>query len=366
MDTFFWMSGLLSTLGLLKCMDQSTSTLKFLRVHCKFVAARWLRLTPLYAFVLAWYELLQTHMGGGPVWGECRKGWGTDDCQTDWWANLLYINNLYPSLKHSSTCMGHSWYLANDMQFSFMLPLLVWVYLKRTWMGLAGVGVLMAGALGYNVIVFQQHHLTPLISLHPNDEYFQLVYIKPWARIGAYLIGVLTAYLYDWSKSNTATWQPLVKGYHLAGMWGTAGAVMLTCVFVTKLGSQCVDVMCTEGGWGQTWDTVYGSFSHVAWTGALSLIALMCFSGQGGGVEAFLGTRAFQAPAKLSYAAYLVHPMVILTLYCSQTVMLTYTGEWYALTYIGICVYTAAAAGLLWVFVEQPAASILMQKIRDV
>ena len=42
-------------------------------------------------------------------------------CHKSWWANLLYIQNLY----ETDACVGQAWYLANDMQFYIIAPFFI-------------------------------------------------------------------------------------------------------------------------------------------------------------------------------------------------------------------------------------------------
>ena len=50
-----------------------------------------------------------------------------DGCPTGWWTNLLYINNFYtgPQENPSQRCLGFTWYLANDMQFYILSPIVL-------------------------------------------------------------------------------------------------------------------------------------------------------------------------------------------------------------------------------------------------
>ncbi|GFY55368.1 hypothetical protein TNIN_374681 [Trichonephila inaurata madagascariensis] len=82
-----------------------------------FYIHRFIRLTPVYMIVLAFYTSLSGYLGSGPVWTVPN----TDpNCHSNWWWNFLYINNLQPA---ADACAGWFWYLANDMQFYVISPL---------------------------------------------------------------------------------------------------------------------------------------------------------------------------------------------------------------------------------------------------
>lgn len=50
------------------------------------------RLTPPYMFVLMIFAALFAYIGDGPFWHLISKN--ADNCHTNWWYNLLYINNF--------------------------------------------------------------------------------------------------------------------------------------------------------------------------------------------------------------------------------------------------------------------------------
>ena len=51
------------------------------------------RLTPTYMIVLMTYATLWHYFGEGPFMREYVAD--ADGCETAWWTNLLYINNIY-------------------------------------------------------------------------------------------------------------------------------------------------------------------------------------------------------------------------------------------------------------------------------
>ncbi|KAK3239396.1 hypothetical protein CYMTET_50673, partial [Cymbomonas tetramitiformis] len=77
-------------------------------------------------------------------------------------------------------------------------------------------------------------------------------------------------------------------------------------------------------------------------------------------VNAFLSWTAWQPAGKVSYVAYLVHPGVLLTYFCSTSRMVEYSDGWYASSYTFTCVWTFGVALLFYLFVEQPLANLLM------
>jgi hypothetical protein len=48
---------------------------------------RYLRLTPLYAYILLMYGTVVVHLGEGPVWFRLERE--AANCRTQWWTNLV-------------------------------------------------------------------------------------------------------------------------------------------------------------------------------------------------------------------------------------------------------------------------------------
>lgn len=64
------------------------------------------------------------YFGDGPLWP--YEGVEPNDCSA-WWTNLLYVNNFF---QMDNKCVGHAWYLANDMQFYVVVP----IFLVLLWL----------------------------------------------------------------------------------------------------------------------------------------------------------------------------------------------------------------------------------------
>lgn len=87
-DTFFLMSGTLATYSILKMLDRTKGKLNILM----FYVHRYIRLTPTYAILVGIGATLVNYAGNGPFWFAVQRG--EEYCRSNWWTNLLYINNL--------------------------------------------------------------------------------------------------------------------------------------------------------------------------------------------------------------------------------------------------------------------------------
>lgn len=56
------------------------------------------RLTPPYMLFLGFYTTLLKYMATGPMWNQ-KYGMDEKSCESNWWYNLLYINNFLGATK---------------------------------------------------------------------------------------------------------------------------------------------------------------------------------------------------------------------------------------------------------------------------
>ena len=64
---------------------------------------------------------LQQYLGSGAMWSPTQP-YDKSGCEENWWTNILYVNNV---VGIHNACLGQSWYLADDMQFFLVSPIML-------------------------------------------------------------------------------------------------------------------------------------------------------------------------------------------------------------------------------------------------
>eukprot|EP00933_Yihiella_yeosuensis_P033290 TRINITY_DN27024_c0_g1_i1.p1 TRINITY_DN27024_c0_g1~~TRINITY_DN27024_c0_g1_i1.p1 ORF type:complete len:876 (-),score=149.40 TRINITY_DN27024_c0_g1_i1:125-2431(-) len=211
-DTFFWLSGFLGAYTMHSKVKKSPELLSVkgfcLKLYPMGLFSRWLRLSAAYAFVLLISQTWFRELGRGSLLWNARfqpvKGSGgcffsidTDECKQGWWKNLLYINNLS---EKGLGCLGHTWYLACDMQMFLVLPFVV---LCRERCGeVAGWSFLSLLTLSsvianFRVMMEKNEVSDPVLGGLGHGHFMQDVYESTPMRIQPYLVGVATAWLME-------------------------------------------------------------------------------------------------------------------------------------------------------------------------
>ncbi|KAG4081172.1 hypothetical protein HA402_014620 [Bradysia odoriphaga] len=123
-QTFFAISGYLLSVQFVKLQEISTFSFKYFWTSILY---RYLRLTPVYLFIILFHSTWLVWLQSGPLWPHIAETERTY-CRNNWWANLLYLNNIFTL---AEPCLQHGWYLAADFQMfvvGVVMQLLFWKY----------------------------------------------------------------------------------------------------------------------------------------------------------------------------------------------------------------------------------------------
>ena len=345
-DSFFFLSGVLVAYPTLRQMKRKKGRFPFLHYYIH----RYLRLTPTYAFVLFFAWFLTTHIAPAPAF-TLSDPYPT--CAKYWWTNLLYINNLYP-WQLGAQCLTWTWYLANDMQFYIITPLI----LIPTYF-LLPVGAAIASALLLSSFIATAT-LAAVFDLPTNLAdlmttasalYADTVYEKPWSRIQPYIIGLALGYVLH--KGFRLPFSRKINTLLYLIMWLVIAALLVAPVY-GLYSEQHGHVASTAE------KTIYTTFSRSSWGLGLALLVFACHTGYGSTINTFLSMKIWTPLSRMTFSAYLVHPVVITVLFRQMQKTIHLTDLTMATLIVGFVVISYAVAGVVCVMVEFPLGSVEM------
>ncbi len=349
-DSFFFLSGLLIAYLTLRHMTRKNG--RFPAVT--YYVHRYLRLTPSYAFVLFFYWFLTMHLTDGPAYhfGTGVHSVSYGNCEKYWWTNLLYINNLYP-WSMQDECMGWTWYLANDMQFFVVSPLLIVLLYYWPIVGLLSVGIFLAGSFAATGAITGYYQFDAsflgLADANSPINFMDEIYEKPYARISPYLVGIVAGFLLF--KKVKFSLRRLPNWFIHVTLWVLAASLGMVVVY----------------GLYDTWhghtlstaeDVMYITFSRFTWGVALALVVFVCHNGYGWVINSFLSMKFWIPLSRLSFNAYLVHEIVLTVIYGNLRNPVYYTDITLSVFTVAAVVIAYATAGVVAVFVEFPLGAI--------
>nr|XP_014281990.1 nose resistant to fluoxetine protein 6 [Halyomorpha halys] len=297
-DTFFFISGLLVSYLYFRTTSKHditkyTKTTGFTSGLLEFISLigyRFARLTAPYFFVLGCVQVSMKWFYHNSVFEPPTLD--HVNCPQYWWRNLLYINTLFPV---QEMCMLWSWYLADDTQF-YVLGVILLILAVKYFKAAAALMAffLVSSWFTTGFIAYSNNHI-------PNEDdplaLFDKIYDKPWTRLGPYIVGMSVGWLLFKTnckiKMNKAT---VITG------WTLTLSLLLYLVY-GLFGTKLHPITAAT----------FSSLSHTAWALGLSWIVIACSTGYGGYISDILSSSLLYPFSRVTYCAYLVHPVVIRT-----------------------------------------------------
>nr|KAG5687119.1 hypothetical protein BaRGS_022744 [Batillaria attramentaria] len=302
-----------------------------------------LRLTPIYMIVLMFFTCLHTYLGDGPLWPNDVVD--ATNCKKYWWTNLLYINNV---VEVDNMCMGWTWYLSNDMQFYFISPifLLAMFYLMPLGIILTA-GLIVTGIACTFYFDYTNGGVDIFTMKEEDSKYWKEVYVPPWCRVAPYAVGMFLGFIIYKTKQTTLAMRKAVVGWVITWIVG----VFLCYITYTER---------KEGGtpWTVVEHSFYESFGRPCWAMCVGWIIYACYNNRGGFINSILSWEGFLPLSRLTYAAYLIHPVVMMLHLFSKKALIYIDDMGMVYLFMGHTVTAFLAAFLLSVSCEAPALAL--------
>ncbi|KAK3088500.1 hypothetical protein FSP39_019900 [Pinctada imbricata] len=262
-----------------------------------------LRLTPVYMLLLGVYTCLYRYAGDGPSYNMYHQP-ESEGCTEKWWTNLLYINNfVYPDLQPAG-CLGHSWYLANDMQFYVLSPLIIVPFFVHPVFGGIMSIVFLGATWGTTAGLAMKYRWPPTslgggVDLTNQGKMFDEYYMKPYGRMGPYIMGIITGYILYRRKC-----QCQMKPFVAVSGWIVSTVVACLVLYGLRdaFNGHPLSVKMS---------VFYLTVHRTVWGACICWVVFACATGNGGFINTLLSWEAFIPLARLTYCTYLVHPILM-------------------------------------------------------
>ncbi|XP_060529431.1 nose resistant to fluoxetine protein 6-like isoform X2 [Cylas formicarius] len=293
-DSFFILSGILVSYCLLVQFEK-----KFINPGI-LIIMRYIRLTPLYAYVIFFCATIFNFTGSGAMWKTIVTP-EVQDCRENWWINLLYISNY---VKPEKMCMVHTWYLPCDFHYFILaLPLCLAIHKnKKVGLILLGVCTFLSVLVPF-IIIFL--HSRPAVLFFYLDFIrspkthtdFLFTYIKSHVRAAPYCIGMIAGYLFyrmRQQKSNLS----LISSYlvFFVSLILMIGSITTGAIFYNPYYK-----------YNALESAAYAALHRAVWSvGSVGILYVSSY-GHVKLVYNFLSWKPWIPLSKLVYGAYLVH-----------------------------------------------------------
>ncbi|CAL1280534.1 unnamed protein product [Larinioides sclopetarius] len=349
-DVFFAISGFLNAKAFFNKYRRSSGNISWFYFYFK----RFIRLTPVYMLVLGFNTTLLSYTGTGILWPTFNTN---PICQKDWWWYLLYINNFEESAK---SCLPLCWYTAADMQLYIISPLFLVSLIRWPRLAYALIFACITGSSVTSFLLTYKYNLMDGYSrfeFHLDDlknytinywEYFDTLYMKPYARIIPYLVGILlTDYLYKRDLNNGNGAKRLSTITLICG-WSLTAVSMWTCFFSLYKKEEILIVTA-----------IYNAIKYLLFSFILAWVIHLILTGHLEFFNKCLSWRFFFPLSRLSYCAYLIHPLILtrLSLQSQDFMDLSCTSTIWLYSYVFVLTY--GVSFIASVLFEVPVLNLL-------
>ncbi|KAI2797470.1 hypothetical protein BLOT_013027 [Blomia tropicalis] len=318
-DTFFLLSGFLVAHSVL--YQRRNSDYKVwhqIWSHPKRLLHRYLRLTPSIAGVLMLSILIEV-FGSGPLWNEYVV-LSKSTCHKNWWLLFLYVNNIFrlnQPMSYPSECLAYLWYVAVDMQFYVISPLLImFLTSQKSRTRLFGVAInLIVTILSWIItgILMNRDGLTPTVLVTIYDlDYINLIYKQPHCRIGPYCVGILLAYiLYRRTIEKNEQNEESADLNAKPNQWFGLLLLSISITIILTITLLTYPWLLGDKTYHDFGGLLYGMVHRTFWAIGWAIFIYVCVIGYAEPLNRFLSTGIFQILSKLTYQSYLVHSILI-------------------------------------------------------
>eukprot|EP01022_Parablepharisma_sp_SALTPOND_P028904 TRINITY_DN71_c0_g1_i1.p1 TRINITY_DN71_c0_g1~~TRINITY_DN71_c0_g1_i1.p1 ORF type:complete len:723 (+),score=40.19 TRINITY_DN71_c0_g1_i1:100-2169(+) len=359
-DVFFFLSGFLAAYFLLHEIFSSHGKLPLFHIYLH----RILRIFPLFLATFLIFCFVLPFFGTGPGFYNYYNKVNID-CKDYWHMTLFFVNNF---AQVRDDCISHTWYIANDMQFFILTPVLIYVYYKRRLLGYILLATLAsASALATFIIVFH-YDLSPSYTKFSSTfyvkHYFEQYYNVPYTRINPYLLGVLAAYLYFEYKSGQITFFTKLTRFIQISTWFRYTLYLVSAGITFGL----IHVIY----WFNTYpeevpewvEKVYLVLAKPLFVVCMFGILYPAMIGKARIVRGIFGNGVFVPLARVTFGAYLIHPplMIFMSLDEKKGSYFDYNGL--LLKFLGYLVTSYCISFLLSAVYESPVICLDKEFLR--
>lgn len=341
-DTFFMISGCLVSYWFLTKAETNDDTVK-MKTWIKFFIGKYWKMTPPYMLTMVIFVYLYMYLGHGPLWPNRLDA--ADKCQTGWWKHLLYVNNVVgvDGVPAEKQCMAWSWYLAVNMQFYLISPILLTFTAFSSSMGLTLTGLLAVAGMVASGMKEAQYGGEILTSRMDNGDYWNYVFSKPWCRVSSYCVGLLLGFvLQKW---------PHKKMHKVIAVLCWVLAISLGLILVYSPYSKFVRDL---EPWTSVQQAVYEALGRPVWALSVAWVVYACCAGFAGPLGEFLSWKGFVPLSRITFMVYLNHPILIVLVVYSRRTLAHLNDFEMAYQFVGHVTVNYAAALILSLVIDIP------------
>ena len=296
-DTFLFIGATLLSYLLLKDLDKSNGWFHakgLVRVFF-FYINRYLRITIPLALSIAFFVGITPLLITQPLRAAGLALSEAENCKEVWWRHLLFFNIWGRYDGGGDSCIGQTWYLAFDMEWFLVSPLIVY----PLWLGKYGRTQKLMGIIWW-CMLFAGFFIAHIVYVYRGDdieryssEHFLPNWnFAPWGwRSHCYMLGLMTGYILHETKDKEIK---ISNALNLS-IWSFVFLVAFSLIYGPYNITSGLE------------HDAYEAMMKTSWGLCLAWVVIACVKGYGGPVNDFLSWGLWASVSKISFMTYLFH-----------------------------------------------------------
>ncbi|XP_060657604.1 nose resistant to fluoxetine protein 6 [Drosophila nasuta] len=295
-DVFFTISGFLQVYNFMRNTQQvdavrQNGLLANAKLYGKLLFHRYLRIGPLYLIVIGSVDLAFAYIGDTSVYHIYDRF--DELCAQHWWRNVFFIQNLF---EHQEMCLNWSWSLACDMQFFLLANGVLFLYAKRPKLAKQVTISMLLASLVWSIGIGIKHNFE--FSFDAFYATGSHIYTSSFVRVVPYIVGAIAAWRLHERKQQSK--ESNLSDRKERFYWHFSLVGFMICLFST-----------VKRDLGYLITILLFALGRVLFS--MCICWMICRSSKGSGVwwSRLLEAPIFQHFNRLTYAIYLLNPLVI-------------------------------------------------------
>lgn len=249
--------------------------------------------------------------------------------------------------------------MSADMQFFLVAIPLVYVLYRWPKIGFTLLGVLSVASIAYIIGISITHHLSPLV-IHMDDGYRKYLYTKPWARFSTFAIGIVGAYLLlaheeRVNQPHGFRKLPFIPQSVLVAVAWVVGAVLALAPLFGTYSAYQPDAKA----WSTAQNTAFLALSRPSFTLGLAIMAHLVMTSRASvSLKDALSHPIWTPFARLTFGAYLYHPIIMFGYYFSSLRPIEFTGITIFQNWLSFTVLAFVASLISFLVIERPTENL--------
>eukprot|EP00347_Sterkiella_histriomuscorum_P013100 403366020 len=235
------------------------------------------------------------------------------NCDAYWWADLLFIGNVYPFFQEATEgCMFWNWFVSCDVQMYLLIPIYVALYKKSRVASLTLLLLLTLGCCAFSIVTCFQRSLRAGVFALENYYLFGDLLSKPWGKFATCCTGV--AFAISIRKEN---YFPFIHYLHLHKWTGILLNILGNFLVIYNLFNGYTAVR-DPYSWSMTDNAMYYGFTRVSFAIGIMMVFASAVLGHFRIALVACNHDYMRGLGKLTYLGGLLCPIIIVIAYCSQ------------------------------------------------